>query len=172
MQSIGQSIQFQQFNGYLQGQGKSRYSIHNLSWQVNQGEHWLLLGANGAGKSALAAALVGEAKHESGQRVSTFTNLELVSSDAQKQLLNKELEGEKLSAVEELIFTDQNYNAGLREQLIKLFKFNELLTRHFRDLSTGETRKLLLIKALSSNADLVVLDEPFDGLDVAVLRAA
>ena len=109
---------------------------------------------------------MGEAKHESGQRVSTFTNLELVSSDAQKQLLNKELEGEKLSAVEELIFTDQNYNAGLREKLIKLFKFNELLTRHFRDLSTGETRKLLLIKALSSNADLVVLDEPFNGLDV------
>lgn len=166
MQSIGQSIQFQQFNGYLQGQGKSRYSIHNLSWQVNQGEYWLLLGANGAGKSALAAALVGEAKYESGQRVSTFTNLELVSSDAQKQLLNKELEGEKLSAVEELIFTDQNYNAGLREKLIKLFKFNELLTRHFRDLSTGETRKLLLIKALSSNADLVVLDEPFNGLDM------
>ncbi|WP_033016147.1 ATP-binding cassette domain-containing protein [Pseudoalteromonas sp. BSi20495] len=160
-----QSIQFQQFSGSLQGQGQSSYCIHNLHWHVNEGEHWLLLGGNGAGKSALTAALVGEAKHENGQRVCTFKKLLLVSSDAQKQLLNKELEEEKNSLVKELII-DKNYNIDLRKQLIKLFKFDELLTRHFRKLSTGETRKFLLIKALSSNADLVVLDEPFDGLDV------
>jgi molybdate transport system ATP-binding protein len=165
VQSIVQLIQFQQFNGFLQSQGQSRYNIHNLNWQVNEGEHWLLLGANGAGKSALTAALVGEAKYKSGQRVCTFKNPQLVSSDAQKQLLNKELKEEKNSLVKSLI-TDQHYNADLRKQLIKLFKFDELLNRHFRDLSTGETRKLLLIKALSSHSELVVLDEPFDGLDV------
>ena len=45
-----QSIVFEQFSGYLKGHGKSRYTINDLSWQVNAGEHWLLLGANGAGK--------------------------------------------------------------------------------------------------------------------------
>ena len=42
-----------------------------------------------------------------------------------------------------------------------------LLDRAFRKLSTGETRKLLLVRALSSRPDLLVLDEPFDGLDAA-----
>jgi len=162
-----QSITLEQFNGYLQGQGKSRYDICNLDWQVNLGEHWLLLGANGAGKSALTAALIGEAKCESGKRISSSINkLMLVSSDSHKQLLAQELEHEKHSLVKDLVFTGHSNNDELLAQLIELFKFSSLLNRHFRDLSTGETRKLLLIKALSSHSELVVLDEPFHGLDV------
>ena len=161
-----QSITLEQFNGYLQGQGKSRYDICNLDWQVNLAEHWLLLGANGAGKSALTAALVGEAKCETGKRISSINKLMLVSSDSHKQLLAQELEHEKHTLVKDLIFAEHSNNGELLAQLIKLFKFSSLLNRHFRDLSTGETRKLLLIKALSSQSELVVLDEPFDGLDV------
>jgi len=160
-----QSITLQQFNGYLKGQGKSRYNISTLNWQVNLGEHWLLLGGNGAGKSALTATLIGDAKCESGKRLSNIDNLMLVSSDSQKQLLANELEHEKQSLVKDLIFTSQNQHSSLLTQLIELFKFDTLLNRRFRDLSTGETRKLLLINALSSSCDLVVLDEPFDGLD-------
>ena len=161
-----QSITLEQFNGYLQGQGKSRYDICNLDWQVNLGEHWLLLGANGAGKSALTAALIGEAKCESGKRISNINKLMLVSSDSHKQLLAQELEHDKHTLVKDLVFTGHSNNDELLAQLIELFKFSSLLNRHFRDLSTGETRKLLLIKALSSHSKLVVLDEPFDGLDV------
>lgn len=161
-----QSIQLQAFRGYLQGQGQSRYHINDLSWQVNQGEHWLLLGANGAGKSAITAALAGEAKHSSGKRSCSIDAVQLVSSDAQKQLINKELKNDKQSSVKELLLGTANYDVDLALRLINILDFEKLLARHFRELSTGETRKLLLIKALSSRPNLVVLDEPFDGLDV------
>lgn len=161
-----QSIQLQAFSGYLQGQGQSRYHINDLSWQVNQGEHWLLLGANGAGKSAITAALAGEAKHSSGKRSCSIDAVQLVSSDAQKQLINKELKNDKQSSVKELLLGTANYDVDLAQRLINILDFDKLLARHFRELSTGETRKLLLIKALSSRPNLVVLDEPFDGLDV------
>lgn len=161
-----QSIQLQAFSGYLQGQGQSRYHINDLSWQVNQGEHWLLLGANGAGKSAITAVLAGEAKHSSGKRSCSIDAVQLVSSDAQKQLINKELKNDKQSSVKELLLGTANYDVDLAQRLINILDFEKLLARHFRELSTGETRKLLLIKALSSRPNLVVLDEPFDGLDV------
>lgn len=165
MGSNVRSILLQQFSGYLSTDDSARYYIDDLTWQVKQGEHWVLLGGNGAGKSALAAALIGEAKQQSGQRHSTFNKLQLVSSDLQKQLLNTHRKSEKPQKVTDMLFAEPQINSDLCQQLITAFNFDALLNRDFTDLSTGETRKLLLIKALSANSDLVVLDEPFDGLD-------
>jgi len=188
------AIQFKDFNGYLANSSsnplnmahKGSYAIRNLNWQVNQGEHWVLLGKNGSGKSALTATLIGQAVRESGERNSTIKHVEIVSSDAQKQLLNQELvreqEDDAPSLVRDIIYSagdaagDANsfdddlfdgytLDLALCQQLIEAFDFERLLSRHFRDLSTGETRKLLLIKALSAKPDLLVLDEPFEGLD-------
>ena len=44
-----------------------------------------------------------------------------------------------------------------------------VLDKAFRSLSTGETRKLLLARALASTADTLILDEPFQGLDAESL---
>jgi molybdate transport system ATP-binding protein len=178
------AIQFKDFNGYLANPSsnpinmahKGSYAIRNLNWQVNQGEHWVLLGKNGSGKSALTATLIGQAVCESGKRDSTIKHVEIVSSDAQKQLLNQELvreqEDDAPSLVRDIIYSasaeagDANsFDDDLCQKLIEAFDFERLLSRHFRDLSTGETRKLLLIKALSAKPDLLVLDEPFEGLD-------
>ena len=49
---------------------------------------------------------------------------------------------------------------------IDAFNFRPLLDRSFRKLSSGETRKVLLIRAFTSRPDLLVLDEPFEGLDI------
>jgi molybdate transport system ATP-binding protein len=164
------SILLQQFNGYLSTGGSNRYYIKDLTWQVKQGEHWVLLGGNGAGKSALGATLIGEAKQQSGQRHSTFNNLQLVSSDLQKQLLSANRKSDKTQKVTDILFSAPEINNDLCQQLITALNFDALLNRNFTDLSTGETRKLLLIKALSANSDLVVLDEPFDGLDTESTR--
>ncbi|BFO08855.1 molybdate ABC transporter ATP-binding protein ModF [Serratia rubidaea] len=52
-------------------------------------------------------------------------------------------------------------------QLAAQFGISALLERRFKYLSTGETRKTLLCRALMRQPDLLILDEPFDGLDVA-----
>lgn len=53
------------------------------------------------------------------------------------------------------------------QQLAQQFGITHLLDRRFKYLSTGETRKTLLCQALMSAPELLILDEPFDGLDVA-----
>ena len=165
MGSSVRSILLQQFSGYLSTGGSNRYYIKDLTWQVKQGEHWVLLGGNGAGKSALGATLIDEAKQHSGQRHATFNNPQLVSSDLQKQLLSANRKSDKPQKVTDILFSEPEINSDLCQQLITALNFDALLNHNFSDLSTGETRKLLLIKALSANSDLVMLDEPFDGLD-------
>ena len=59
----------------------------------------------------------------------------------------------------------------LAEELTAKFGLTPLLDRAFRKLSTGESRKVMLIRALTSDAQLLILDEPFEGLDVASLEA-
>ena len=53
----------------------------------------------------------------------------------------------------------------LQKRLIEAFHFEPLLQQGFRKLSSGESRKLMLIRALTAKADLLMLDEPFEGLD-------
>ena len=55
--------------------------------------------------------------------------------------------------------------------LAKQFGVEYLLSRRFKYLSTGESRKILLIQLLMNKPDLIILDEPFDGLDVDSRRA-
>jgi len=67
------------------------------------------------------------------------------------------------------ILAEEGACAEIVSQLLEKFELDYLLDRSFRALSTGETRKVLLIKAIASQPDLLLLDEPFDGLDAATL---
>ena len=51
--------------------------------------------------------------------------------------------------------------------MITAFGFTDLWQQSFRKLSSGESRKMMLIRALCSAPQLLILDEPFEGLDVA-----
>ncbi|MFQ3235241.1 MAG: molybdate transport system ATP-binding protein, partial [Paraglaciecola sp.] len=62
---------------------------------------------------------------------------------------------------------DNVLRTDLCQRLLVLFNFESLLCHNFMALSTGETRKLLLIRAIISQPQLLILDEPFDGLDSA-----
>ena len=66
----------------------------------------------------------------------------------------------------DIIFTD-DIDAVIAQDLIDKFELNYILEHVFRKLSTGESRKVMLIRALSCHADLLILNEPFDGLDSA-----
>lgn len=65
------------------------------------------------------------------------------------------------------IIQDEVKDAPRCMQLAQQFGITALLDRRFKYLSTGETRKTLLCQALMSEPDLLILDEPFDGTDVA-----
>jgi molybdate transport system ATP-binding protein len=158
--------------------------LKQLNWQIKQREHWVVVGPNGAGKSALAALLVGEGERHEGQITTDFVTSSLVSFEQQKAMLAAERCKDSAdlldivavpTKVREILFSPPQHgqlaDEALCQRLLELFKFAALLDRDFIALSTGETRKLLLIRALIYRPQLLILDEPFDGLDAQASQA-
>lgn len=143
---------------------------------LNAGESWAFVGSNGSGKSALARALAGELTLLKGERQSTFTRLTRLSFEQLQKLVSDEWQRNNtdlLSPGEEdtgrtaaEIIQDEVKDEARCRDLAEQFGITHLLDRRFKYLSTGETRKTLLCQALMAEPELLILDEPFDGLDV------
>ena len=149
------------------------FQLKHINWQVEKQQHWLITGANGAGKSALAAVLAGYGDIQSGSTGGLPSPIGWVSFEAQAELIDAELKKDDAditdvislgTSVREIIFTSE-IDAAIAQDLITKFELDYLLNRAFRKLSTGESRKVMIIRALSCKAELLILDEPFDCLD-------
>ncbi|WP_437891515.1 molybdate ABC transporter ATP-binding protein ModF [Phytobacter sp. V91] len=143
---------------------------------LRAGESWAFVGANGSGKSALARALAGELTLLKGERQGSFSRVTRLSFEQLQKLVSDEWQRNNtdlLSPGEDDtgrtaadIIQDEIKDESRCQQLAARFGITPLLTRRFKYLSTGETRKTLLCQALMSQPELLILDEPFDGLDV------
>ena len=158
----------------LSVQFDQHFTLEQVNWIVAPGQHWAITGGNGAGKSALTATLDNQGDVIEGVIQGIPGNVAIVSFEAQAELIEAERKKDDAdlldvisegTPVQELL--DQACrDSVMQEKLIAAFKFESLLNQGFRKLSSGETRKLMLIRALSSKPDLLLLDEPFEGLDV------
>lgn len=144
--------------------------------EIKSGDSWAFVGANGSGKSALARALAGELILLKGERHSDFHRVVRISFEQLQKLVSDEWQRNNTDLLSpdeddtgrttaEIIQEDVQDPARC-QQLAAQFGITALLSRRFKYLSTGETRKALLCQALMPQPDLLILDEPFDGLDV------
>lgn len=151
-------------------------TLNLADFTLNAGESWAFVGSNGSGKSALARALAGELTLLKGERQSAFTRVTRLSFEQLQKLVSDEWQRnntDMLSPDEDdtgrtaaEIIQDEVKDDVRCRQLAEQFGITHLLDRRFKYLSTGETRKTLLCQALMAEPDLLILDEPFDGLDV------
>lgn len=154
-----------------------RFQLNDINWTIEPQQHWVITGTNGAGKSALAAVLAGAGEILKGSVEGLPARAGVVSFEAQAELIAAELKKDDAdimdvisegTPVREMLY-DDCADQPLAEDLVAKFGLEKLLDRAFRKLSTGESRKVMLIRALASKPDLLVLDEPFDGLDANTL---
>ena len=150
-----------------------RFQLSDIRWTIQPGEHWLITGANGSGKSALAAVLAGEGECLAGSRSGLPDRVALVSYERQAELIEAERRKDDADILDVIsegtpvakIIDEVCQDHELAQALVETLGLRPLMGRAFRKLSTGETRKVMLIRALTSRPELLVLDEPFDGLD-------
>lgn len=147
------------------------------SLTLRAGEHWAFVGANGSGKTALARALCQQLTLLQGQLHTTFRQPALLASETQHDLLTEEWRRNNTDMLSETETQAGRTTAEIIQQTVRdparcaaladQFGIRPLLTRQFQALSTGEKRKALLCQLLMAQPDLLVLDDPFDGLDSA-----
>jgi len=154
--------------------------LPGTSWVIREGENWVILGSNGSGKSALARAIKGDVPHVRGKLIrhdpeATGTRIGYVAFELQEEILLREdrqeearffggNKGHALTAGEMLRRDDGN--RAVFDRLVKLLGLHPLLEHGLRTLSNGEFRKILIARALLRSPKLLILDDPFAGLDV------
>ncbi|MDU7765883.1 MAG: ATP-binding cassette domain-containing protein, partial [Serratia marcescens] len=131
--------------------------------EIQAGDSWAFVGANGSGKSALARALADELVLLSGERRSDFQHAVRISFEQLQKMVSDEWQRNNtdlLSADEDdtgrtaaEIIQEEVQDAARCERLAAQFGITALLTRRFKYLSTGETRKTLLCRALMPEPD-------------------
>ena len=150
------------------------FQLQHINWEVQSGQHWVISGGNGAGKSALIAALTGTGNIISGQLQGLPERIGVVSFAAQEALINQERQKDDADILDVIsigtpvrnIIFDDCLDPQTAQKMITKFALDYLLDRAFRKLSTGESRKVMLVRALSCKPQLLLLDEPFEGLDI------
>ncbi|MBQ6780461.1 MAG: ATP-binding cassette domain-containing protein [Treponema sp.] len=173
-----------------------RTYIPEISWQMNAGEAWLVIGANNSGKDMFLRALAGEkdfvanAISSDRQFCSVFAgSTEIVSLERAAALIEEERdldETDYMNRLDEgrtgrrfiaevLGGPDAKHRnlplppiASRLETMpeVKLCGVEGILERGLKYMSTGEIRRTLLCRALLSKKKLLILSDPFAGLDV------
>lgn len=162
--------------------------FRGIDWEAHEGEQWAVLGANGAGKTALAALATG-ALHPAGGTVwlrpdiDPLRDIGQISFETERQIC----EDDARHDISEFLDTavDQGTTAGgllhavsedaaAIAEAVAALNLGHLQGRGLRFLSSGERRRTLLARLLLQAPPVAVLDAPFEGVDArsrALLQA-
>lgn len=149
-------------------------AVNNLSINVKDGEIYGFIGHNGAGKSTTIKAVVGAMDFDGGEIIIDGTSVKKEPIACKKKIAyvpdNPDIY-EYLTGIQYLGFVCDMYGVSKEERAGRINEYAEVfqLSANLGDLissySHGMKQKLVLISALVHNPKLLVLDEPFVGLD-------
>ncbi len=135
-------------------------ALKDISLSLNRGEILTLIGPNGAGKTTLVRVILGLIQPHTGHIVRA-PNLR-IGYMPQQWVIDPSLP----ITVTRFLNLNRTQNPDLLEHTLAELKIHSLLNRPLQNISGGEMRRVLLAKALLQQPDLLVLDEPIQGVDV------
>ena len=152
---------------------KEKTAVNNMSLQIKEGELFALLGVNGAGKTTTIKMLSGLILPTSGDITIEKMNMKKETLKI-KEILNVSPQ-ETAIAPNLTVKENLEFMAGVYQikdsnkkidELIKLFKLNDVLSKKAKTLSGGWQRKVSIAISLINDPKILFLDEPTLGLDV------
>ena len=155
--------------------------LDRVNWRVERGQHWVILGANGSGKTSLLSALtgylmpsggeirIGAARYGAADWRDVRRSVGLVSASLGQKIEPEQTAREViLSGREAQINFWRRARAGEEKraaQMLRHVRAGHLADRAWRFLSQGERQRVLIGRALMARLRILFLDEPCAGLD-------
>ncbi len=157
--------------------------LSGVNWRVNAGEHWVILGANGSGKTSLLSALTGYLMPTAGEisllgetyGQSDWRELRkkvgIVSSSVRQMMADDEPALETVAsgkyAMIDFWGRVTRSEKAAASKLLRQVECEYLTDRPWQVLSQGERQRVLVARALMAKPRVLILDEPCAGLDPA-----
>ena len=157
--------------------------LRDVNWRVGRGQHWVILGANGSGKTSLLSALTGYLMPTAGEITllgETYGRADwrelrkkigLVSSSIRQMMADDETALETVASGKYAMidFWGRVTRAEKAEalKLLRQVECEYLAGRPWQVLSQGERQRVLIGRALMARPRVLILDEPCAGLDPA-----
>ena len=152
----------------------TKKAIDNISFTVNDGEIFAFIGHNGAGKTTTIKSIVGILDFEEGDILINNKSIRTDEIECKRQIAyvpdNPDLY-ENMKAIDFINFICDMYEVPeniRRENTLKyakMFEIEDKLNDDISSFSHGMKQKIALIAALAHNPKVLIMDEPFVGLD-------
>lgn len=152
----------------------SKAALLNLNLRVEPGEILGFLGPNGAGKSTTVKILTGLMPAGSGRAIVAGHDIAIEPLEVKKRigyvpeqpaLYDSLTADEYLDVVGCLYHLDPATGKARRQELLELFELSAVKHQRLKEFSKGMRQKVVIASALIHRPDVLILDEPLDGLD-------
>ena len=153
--------------------GKKK-ALKDVSFTVNNGEIFAFIGHNGAGKTTMIKSLIGILDFEEGEILINKKSIKDDPIACKKEMAyvpdNPDLY-ENMKAIDFINFVCDMYEVPQAERTkniekyAKMFEMQDKLNDDISSFSHGMKQKIALIAALAHNPEVLIMDEPFVGLD-------
>lgn len=149
-------------------------ALNDISFKIDNGEIFAFIGHNGAGKTTMIKSLVGILDFDSGDILINGKSIKKEPIECKREMAyvpdNPDLY-ENMTGLDFINFICDIYDVSLEERKVNIDKYSKMfemdgkLGSDISSFSHGMKQKVALIAALSHNPDVLIMDEPFVGLD-------
>ena len=159
------------------------YALHNVSFHIKPGEFVSIVGQSGAGKSTIIKLLIAEERITKGKIIVgdwDITKVKLSSIPTLRRqigvvfqdfkLLENKTVQENISFVLEVVNTSQRRTSQIIQQVLKIVGLVGKEKYFPRQLSAGESQRVVIARALVNRPKILIADEPTGNLDPIITR--
>ncbi len=149
-------------------------ALDNINFNIESGEIFGFIGHNGAGKTTLIKSIVGILDFEEGDILINNKSIKVSPIECKKEMAyvpDNPILYENMKAIDFINFVCDMYDISSKKReenilrYVKMFEIEDKLNDDISSFSHGMKQKVALVSALSHDPKILIMDEPFVGLD-------